>query len=237
MANRNKPSFSWCYLISTIALAQRSPHRESETVRVCGCCLINRVMSGAGSLLGYSSFAAVHPRGSLIEYKHGSMIPHSTDTTVYQWPTQSTHTHTLRMDARRQGVTQLGHTVRQTDVTCSTQQLNSTCVAVACWLWFEGKLCLNYITCSFFQCFIKLWVCCLVTDLMRRSLDGAAVQEGALLGRQTTLNLLTGMLVVIFACCEQTLIVSLNVKIYVRAMLLILQQLCKTLHKSGYRCW
>lgn len=49
-------------------------------------------MSGAGTLLGYSSFAAVHPRGSLIEYKHSSVILHSTDTTVYQPPGLCTDT-------------------------------------------------------------------------------------------------------------------------------------------------
>lgn len=88
MDNCNKPSFSCCYLI-----AQLQQTKEVLTERVKqsefvprGCCLINRVMSGAGSLLGYSSFAAVHPWGRLIEYKHSSVILRSSDITVYQQP-------------------------------------------------------------------------------------------------------------------------------------------------------
>lgn len=90
-----------------------------------GCCLINRVMSGAGSLLGHSSFAAVHPRGSLIEYKHSSVILHSTDTTVYQEPARSSHA--------QDGLTQAGGRTagshRQTDSTYSTKRRLRVAVA------------------------------------------------------------------------------------------------------------
>lgn len=63
--NLHKLRRNMLLFVYTMAITH-TPCREREIVKAeyapHSCCLISRVMSGGGSLLGCSSFAAAHPR-------------------------------------------------------------------------------------------------------------------------------------------------------------------------------